>query len=144
MQDAADLGARGRMTPVADAAALDELLARSRREPVLVFNHDPFCGTSAAAREEMERVGADVAVVDVARHHDLGQLVAARTGVRHHSPQVIVLRDGRAIWSASHFRITADAVRRALGSDGAAAGAEGRESGEAASADAVRPWWKIR
>jgi hypothetical protein len=34
--------------------------------------------------------------------------------VRHESPQVIVLRAGRAAWSASHFRITADAVRGAL------------------------------
>jgi bacillithiol system protein YtxJ len=143
MHDAIDARARGCMAPVTDGAALDELIARSHREPVVVFNHDPFCGTSAAAREELERLGAHVAVVDVARHHDLGQLVAARTGVRHQSPQAIVLRDGRPAWSASHFGITTAVVRRALGSDWAAAADEGRASREAASAGAVRPWWRL-
>jgi bacillithiol system protein YtxJ len=33
---------------------------------------------------------------------------------RHESPQVIVLRQGRAIWSASHDAITAQAVATAL------------------------------
>ncbi len=112
MHNAVD--ARELLAPVADAAALDELVARSYEEPVLLFNYDPFCPINASARRELERLGADVAVVDVARQHDLGQLVATRTGVRHESPQVIVLRAGRPAWSASHFRITADAVRGAL------------------------------
>jgi bacillithiol system protein YtxJ len=35
---------------------------------------------------------------------------AARLGVRHETPQAILLRDGRPVWNASHFRITADAL----------------------------------
>jgi bacillithiol system protein YtxJ len=34
--------------------------------------------------------------------------------VRHESPQVIVLRGGEVAWAAAHFKITAEAVRKAL------------------------------
>ena len=40
---------------------------------------------------------------------------ATRLGVRHETPQAIVLRDGKPVWKASHFRITADALTQALG-----------------------------
>jgi bacillithiol system protein YtxJ len=32
---------------------------------------------------------------------------AQRLGIRHETPQAILLRDGRVVWNASHFRITA-------------------------------------
>jgi bacillithiol system protein YtxJ len=34
--------------------------------------------------------------------------------VRHESPQAILLRDGKPVWKASHFRITAGALAQAL------------------------------
>jgi bacillithiol system protein YtxJ len=40
--------------------------------------------------------------------------VAVTTGVRHQSPQAILLRDGRAVWNGSHGGITAEALERAL------------------------------
>jgi hypothetical protein len=36
-----------------------------------------------------------------------------RLGVRHETPQAILLRDGKPVWKASHFRITADALAQA-------------------------------
>jgi bacillithiol system protein YtxJ len=35
-------------------------------------------------------------------------------GVRHETPQAILLRDGVPVWSASHFRITAEALKKVL------------------------------
>jgi bacillithiol system protein YtxJ len=112
--DQAETG-RARFVPVDDDAALDALIERSKQQPVLLFNYDPYCGVNAAARREVIGLDAEIAVVDVDEHHDLGQLVARRTGVRHESPQLILLRDGKAVWAASHFNITAGAVRAALG-----------------------------
>lgn len=107
-----------RFVAVDDAVALDELIERSRERPVLLFNVDPSCGVSSAVRRDVATLDAEVAVVDVHANHELGQLVARRTGVRHESPQVIVLKDGSAVWSASHFAITAGAVRQALAEHG--------------------------
>jgi bacillithiol system protein YtxJ len=100
--------------PVASAEAIEALFAASHQRPVVLFKHDPFCGTSMEAREELLDLGHEVALLDVARHHELGQTVARLTGVRHESPQAFVLKAGRPVWSGSHWKITAEAVRNAL------------------------------
>ncbi len=51
-------------------------------------------------------------LVDVRAERPQSQRIAARTGVRHESPQLIILRRGSVLWSASHDDITADAIRR--------------------------------
>ena len=66
----------------------------------------------------MAELDIEVAVVDVRRHHALGQAVATRTGVRHESPQVILLMRGAAVWSANHGNVTARAVSEALSQHG--------------------------
>lgn len=99
--------------PVA-AGELDELFARSNDEPVLLFKHSNTCPISAAAYEQMERVSAEVSLIVVQRERELSREVESRTGVRHESPQALVLRRGEVVWSASHFDVTAEAVEAAL------------------------------
>src|SRR5262249_34927748 len=103
--------ARGVFRPLADGSSIDELVEESHQHPVVRFKHDPDCGVSAAAQEELEELDDEIVLLDVSRQHDLKREIAARTGVRHESPQVIVLRRGRVAWAASHFKITAKAVR---------------------------------
>ncbi len=93
---------------------LEHLFARSQDTPVLVFNHDRGCPISATAYIQMLRLGRDIPLIDVTREEDITHTLAQRTGVKHESPQVIVLRYGRAVWSASHFAITPGAVEQAL------------------------------
>ena len=52
--------------------------------------------------------------VDVRAQRPLSQQIAARSGVEHESPQIIVLRRGVPIWSVSHYDITAEALVRHL------------------------------
>jgi bacillithiol system protein YtxJ len=106
-------------TPITDAAALDPLFAASTEKPVILFKHDPYCPISARAYQEMAHLADDVAIIDVANDKDVARAVTERTGVRHESPQVIVVRDGEAVWSASHYRITADDVSQAAGVESA-------------------------
>ncbi len=100
--------------PVRDVAALDVLLAQSAAAPVVLFNHDRSCPLSLHAARALGQLAGPIAVIDVTRQHDLTRAVAARTGVAHESPQVLVVRDGRVAWSAAHFAITADAVAHAV------------------------------
>ncbi len=100
--------------PVPDVTALDALLGQSAAAPVVLFNHDRFCPISRRAARALGHLVGPIAVIDVTRQHDLKRAVAERTGVAHASPQVIVVRDGRAAWSAAHFAITAGAVAHAV------------------------------
>lgn len=108
---------KARFKPLEGAESLESALDQSTRETVILFNHDPWCPVSARAYRQMEQVERDVLLIDVARERSLTREIQSRTGVPHESPQVIVLRDGASIWSASHFEIRADAVRDATTSE---------------------------
>jgi bacillithiol system protein YtxJ len=103
-----------RFTKIADADALEQALARSNDAPVILFKHSTTCPISSAAYEQMSRVESDVSLVVVQRAREVSTEIASRTGIRHESPQAIVLRNGKAVWSASHFDITAKAVEQAV------------------------------
>ena len=96
--------------PITDTKDLEDLLARSHDEPIIVFKHSSTCPISAAAYAEMSRVTNDVSMIVVQRARDLSREIEARTGVQHESPQAIILRNGQAVWNASHWSIKADAV----------------------------------
>jgi bacillithiol system protein YtxJ len=62
----------------------------------------------------MSKIKGDVSLVVVQRARDVSNEIESRTGVRHESPQAIILRNGKAVWNASHWSVTADAVEQAL------------------------------
>lgn len=106
--------------------ALNELLAGTAVRPALIFKHSLSCGTSAMAMEEMTDlvaggpVDVDFALVRVQVARVVSDAIATRLKTRHESPQVLLVRDGQVVWSATHWNVTADAVRAALGRLGAA------------------------
>jgi bacillithiol system protein YtxJ len=103
-----------RFTQITDTNALDQLLTRSHDAPVVLFKHSTTCPISAAAYKQMSKVENEVSLVVVQRARDVSSEIASRTGIQHESPQAIVLRNGEAVWAASHFDITAGAVEQAV------------------------------
>ena len=99
--------------PVTDQDDLDRLLAASAERPVVLFKHDFACPISARAYRELAAVSIEVPLIDVERQKGLADEVVSRTGIEHESPQVIVLRNGRPVYSASLWDITAEEVARA-------------------------------
>ena len=99
---------------------LDELLNRSGDQPLLLFKHSYTCGISAEALDALvdhlstDRANATYAMVTVQTHREVSNAVAAKLGVRHETPQALLVRNGKVVWAASHFRVTADAVKAAL------------------------------
>lgn len=96
--------------PVLDLDALGALFERSHTEAVLIFLHAPHCPVGVVAYHSLLRAGATAAIINVARQQALTAAIETRTGIRHESPQIILIRDGRAVWSASHYEITPAAV----------------------------------
>jgi bacillithiol system protein YtxJ len=96
------------------SSASDVLAVLAAEGPQVLFLRDPYCPISADADVEVAALGYGVAVVDVSAHSDLGALIAHETGIRHESPQVLVIKDGRPAWHASHYGITRETVSRAV------------------------------
>ena len=105
-------------TPIRDVSELAGAIARSQDAPTLLFLHDMWCPISRNAYKELSQLPAaeqdKTALVDVTDGKALSQAIEEQTGVRHESPQVILLRHGKAAWNASHFGITAKAVTAAI------------------------------
>ena len=108
------------LTPVHKLDQLDELLVESRTRPLLLFKHSYTCGISAEALDEIvdhlnnRALDARYAMVTVQTDREVSNAVATRLGVRHQTPQAIVIKDGRAVWAASHFPVNATEIRKAL------------------------------
>ena len=99
---------------IIDTKAFDEITDRSRERTVVVFKHSLTCPISARAYEQMAEFDGEVALIEVQRARELSREIESRLGVAHESPQVLVLRNGRVVWNASHFKITATAVAEAV------------------------------
>lgn len=90
------------------------------REPAVLYKHSPrcfVCRRAVGRVEEFARSRPDVPVylIHVLEQRDLSDRVARDLDVRHESPQVIVIRNGRATWSASHHAVTEEAISQAIG-----------------------------
>ena len=101
-------------------ADADLALQDSKSRTVVVYKHSPICDLSERALDEMNeflRIAhpePDVRIVDVLSARPASQHLAEITGIRHESPQVLVLKNGAVVWNASHRRITALDVIEAL------------------------------
>jgi bacillithiol system protein YtxJ len=108
------------LTHLSDLDMLEAAIAESLERPVLLFKHSRTCGVSCEAMDELQahlserRTGAAYKVITVQSHRGLSDHAASRLGVRHETPQAILLRDGKPVWNASHFRITAAALSQVL------------------------------
>jgi len=104
---------------IIDNEAFEELNERSRERPMVIFKHSLTCPISSAAYEQMTRFDGEVTLIEVQVARQLSNEIEIKLGVRHESPQVIILNKGQVAWNASHFKITAeavaDAVRKAMG-----------------------------
>ena len=100
--------------PLSDVDELDAAIAESRQRPVLLFKHSRTCGVSCEALDELHAHvedspgAASYKLITVQSHRQLSNEAARRFGIRHETPQAILLRDGQPVWTASHFRITKD------------------------------------
>lgn len=109
------------LTHLLDVDELDAAIAESRERPVLVFKHSRTCGVSAEALDELRAHAAraqsrvSYKVITVQSHRRVSDEATARFGIRHETPQVVLLRDGRAVRNASHFRITANHLDTMVG-----------------------------
>jgi len=99
---------------------LEQALSNSANQPVLLFKHSLSCSISSRAFSEFEsylekadpRISYNLITVQTAR--SVSNEAASRLRIDHESPQAILVRDGRGIWSASHFGITASTIDRAI------------------------------
>lgn len=99
---------------------ISEMLERSHAGPVLLYKHSISCPISGYAWYEVQDcLGLEDDApacyrVTVQYHPDLSRDIAERLEVIHHTPQVIILREGKPSYVASHWQIRKQMLQRAL------------------------------
>ena len=99
---------------------LVQLKADSFQKPVIIFKHSTTCGISAFAKHKLEsnwdftETDFDFYYLDLLSYRPISNQVAEDFGVVHQSPQIIVIKDGQAIYNTSHHQISTDAIRKSL------------------------------
>ncbi len=99
---------------------LDEAIELSFQKPVLLFKHSTRCSISAMALNRTES-GWDIKeeelapfYLDLIAHRDVSAAIAERLNVFHQSPQIILVKDGKAVLDASHNEIRVDLIKTGL------------------------------
>ena len=99
---------------IGSVAALDEFLARANGSAAVLFKHSNTCGVSARAYAEMSKLREPVGLITVQKARAVSDEIEKRWNVDHESPQVLIIRDDKVIWDASHFHVKAQQVETAL------------------------------
>lgn len=93
---------------------LEELFEKSGERPVALFKHSQTCPISANIYYEISETEAEINLVVVQKARQISNEIAERTGIRHETPQAIVLKDGKVIYHASHYNITVEDIEENL------------------------------
>lgn len=95
---------------------LEALEKTSYDRPVLIYKHSTRCGISSMTLSRLEREWTedlnqfDCYFLNLIAHRSISNEVAERFKIYHESPQVILIRDGKAVYQASHMQISAQAL----------------------------------
>ena len=103
-----------RFNEIHDAQELETLFEKSFEAPVALFKHSLTCPISADAYHRIAQADAEINIVIVQHARNVSNAIAEKTGIRHESPQTIVLKDGEAIYHASHYSIEAEKISEKL------------------------------
>jgi bacillithiol system protein YtxJ len=96
---------------------LDDIDANSNEAPVVIFKHSTRCGISSMVlrRFEKELAALDTLpqlyLLDLIAFRDVSNSISQRYGVVHESPQLLLIQEGRVVHHASHYSISANAIK---------------------------------
>lgn len=101
---------------ITDSSQVAPIIEASKEKSQLIYKHSHRCSVCFVSKGALEQAAdaikedADMYFVNVVNNRKASDLIATELDVRHESPQVILIRDGEAIWNASHGKINADVI----------------------------------
>ncbi|HXT64300.1 MAG TPA: bacillithiol system redox-active protein YtxJ [Pyrinomonadaceae bacterium] len=101
---------------IEDVESLERFISEAGENPAIVFKHSNTCGISARVYREMSQVDRPVGIIIVQQAREVSDEIARRFGVQHETPQALLVRGDRVLWSASHYGVKAQAIEEALNS----------------------------
>lgn len=91
-------------------AQLDEIKINSAKRAQLIFKHSTTCGISSMVLKMFNgsfdpSLDCDLYFLPIQSHRELSNAIAEKFGIRHESPQLLILKDGKVSFHTSHGAI---------------------------------------
>ncbi|MDN4493041.1 bacillithiol system redox-active protein YtxJ [Ureibacillus aquaedulcis] len=104
------------MKRIPSIEAWRELLDNSKEQPFLLFKFSTTCIISLSAMKELRALETELPqyIVVVQEDRLLSKTIEKDLGVKHESPQLLILKDKKAIWQATHSKVKKSLVNEAL------------------------------
>ncbi|WP_301110093.1 bacillithiol system redox-active protein YtxJ [Sporosarcina sp.] len=104
------------MQEISTTEQWDEVLDQSNEKPVLIMKHSSTCPVSASAFDAFRRTETDLPkyYLIVQKSRPLSQEIERELEIRHESPQLFLLKGGKAAWKATHYSIIEPAITKAI------------------------------
>lgn len=88
---------------------LEELIHQSFQKPQLIFKHSTRCSVSGMIKNRLEKKEApdtvDFHYLDLIAYRALSNKIADKFNIAHQSPQVLLIKEGNAVFTESHNAI---------------------------------------
>ena len=103
-------------------AQFEELTKESGERPIVIFKHSTRCSIShfvhrsLASNWNFKSGELPFYYLDLIAHRDISNAVADHYGVKHESPQLILLYKNQVLYHASHDAIILDEMKQRLSS----------------------------
>ena len=99
-------------------AQLNEIKELSKSKPQVIYKHSTRCNISRSTLDRLERKwdaiemgGVKRYFLDLISYRDISNQIADRFQVEHHSPQILVISDGKSVLDLSHYEIEFDHIK---------------------------------
>ncbi|AWM14596.1 bacillithiol system redox-active protein YtxJ [Flavobacterium sediminis] len=100
-----------------EEVSFDAIEKQSFEKPIVIFKHSTRCSISRFVWNRFQQdydIPDEKAVVyylDLLAYRSISNEIAEKFGVIHQSPQVIVLKEGKAVYNASHDAIEVEKLK---------------------------------
>ena len=92
---------------------LEQIKIDSKQKPVIIFKHSTSCSISRMVLDRLERnwnvdemKGANCYLLDLHSYRGISNKIAEEFHVVHESPQVLIIKNGNAVYTNSHMGIS--------------------------------------
>lgn len=104
------------MKRITSIEAWRELLENSKEQPFLLFKYSKTCLSSLSAIKVLRALETELPkyIVIVQEDRLVSNTIEKDLGVKHESPQLLILKDKKGIWQATHYKIKKHLIYEAL------------------------------
>lgn len=93
---------------------VDEIKQKSYQRPQIIFKHSTHCSISSMVLNRLNRSdipdNIDFYCLDLIAHKDISLKIANDFQVQHQSPQILIIKEGNAVYDESHMAISMDEI----------------------------------